>query len=125
MSLTVALYTLMYMLMFISYLVLQFKYVDLHRDFVAAKSRWLRITYGILGFILSAFGFVVTFFPPADLSVSSKHTYLMLLVSAFVVMLVLPFILYRFHDKWALQLGVNVDEVAASTGHEALEKETK
>jgi amino acid transporter len=125
MSLTVALYTLMYMLMFISYLVLQFKYVDLHRDFVAAKSRWLRITYGILGFILSAFGFVVTFFPPADLSVASKHTYLMLLVSAFVVMLVLPFILYRFHDKWALQLGVNVDEVAAPTGHEALEKETK
>ena len=49
----------------------------------------------------------------------------MLLVSAFVVMLVLPFILYRFHDKWALQLGVNVDEVAAPTGHEALEKETK
>lgn len=125
MSLTVALYTLMYMLMFISYLVLQFKYVDLHRDFVAAKSRWLRITYGILGFILSAFGFVVTFFPPADLSVASKHTYLMLLVSAFVVMLVLPFILYRFHNKWALQLGVNVDEVAAPTGHEALEKETK
>lgn len=125
MSLTVALYTLMYMLMFISYLVLQFKYVDLHRDFVAAKSRWLRITYGILGFILAAFGFVVTFFPPADLSVASKHTYLMLLVSAFVVMLVLPFILYRFHDKWALQLGVNVDEVAAPTGHEALEKETK
>ncbi|AYM03983.1 amino acid permease [Levilactobacillus yiduensis] len=125
MSLTVALYTLMYMLMFISYLVLQFRYKDLHRSFVASKSSTLRIVYGGLGFILSAFGFVVTFFPPADLSLASKHTYSILLISAFVVMLVLPFILYRFHERWANQLGINVDEVPGVAADESLEKETK
>ncbi|KJW12731.1 amino acid permease [Levilactobacillus spicheri] len=124
MSLTVALYTLMYMLMFISYLVLQIRHKELHRTFVAARSQALRIIYGVLGFVLSAFGFVVTFFPPADFSTSAKHTYLALLLSAFLVMLVLPFILYRYHNKWARQLGLNVDTATEAAGQEAPE-ETK
>jgi len=107
MSLTVALYTMMYMMMFVTYLVLQFKHKDLHRTFRASRSMGLRVTYGVLGFILSAFGFVVTFFPPADYSAHDKKTYLTLLLVAFVIMGILPFILYMYHDKWARQLGLD------------------
>lgn len=110
MSLTVAVYTLMYMLMFVAYLRLQTNYKDLHRTFRAARSQGLRITFGVLGFILSAFGFVVTFFPPAALSAADKHTYLVLLLTAFIIMFVLPFILYRFHAKWSQDLDPKAEE---------------
>ncbi|ASN62677.1 APC family permease [Latilactobacillus curvatus] len=101
MSLTVALYTLMYMLMFIAYLVLTNKHEDIPRVAHAAKSKVLRNIIGVLGFVLSAFGFVVTFFPPADYTASQAHTYLTLLVVAFVIVFIIPFIMYRFHAKWA------------------------
>ena len=102
MSLTVALYTLMYMLMFVTYLVLVFKHDDLHRTFRAAKSKIMRVIMGVLGLVLSAFGFVVTFFPPAAYSMQQKHTYLTLLLTAFIIVFFIPFIMYLFHGNWTL-----------------------
>ena len=102
MSLTVALYTLMYMLMFVTYLVLVFKHDDLHRTFRAAKSKVMRVIMGVLGLVLSAFGFVVTFFPPAAYSMQQKHTYLTLLLTAFIIVFFIPFIMYLFHGNWTL-----------------------
>lgn len=107
MSLTVVLYTLMYMLLFISYLMLTFKHEDLHRDFYAAKSKAVRIVMGILGLALSALAFVVAFFPPATYTPAQKHTFITLILIAFVIVLVIPFILYHFHDKWAKDLSEN------------------
>ncbi|MYV04780.1 amino acid permease [Lactobacillus rossiae] len=115
MSLTVALYTLMYMLMFVSYIVLQLKHDDLHRTFFASRSKTLRLIYGTLGFVLSAFGFVVTFFPPAALSAASKHTYMVLLLSAFVVVFFIPFILYAYHKRWASELGIDIENQSVKT----------
>lgn len=111
MSLTVALYTLMYMLMFISYLVLVFKHDDLHRTYYAAKSKAMRVIIGVLGFALSAFGFVVTFFPPADYTPGQKRTYLTLILIGFIVVLFIPFILYRYHNKWSDQLAKEQNQV--------------
>lgn len=107
-SLTIALYTLMYVLLFASYLVLQFKHKELNRTFIAAKSSLFRKVYGVLGLVLSAFGFVVTFFPPEGLAPSAQHTYLLLLGSAFVIVVFIPFVLYRYHKKWAGELGIPV-----------------
>ncbi|MBU3852142.1 MAG: amino acid permease [Candidatus Paralactobacillus gallistercoris] len=100
MSLTVVLYTLMYMLMFISYLVLTFKHEDLHRTFYAAKSKAVRVIMGVLGLVLSALAFVVAFFPPADYAAPQKRTFVTLILIGFVIVLVIPFILYTFHKKW-------------------------
>lgn len=100
MSLTVALYTLMYMLMFVAYLVLTNKHEDIPRIAYAAKSKLARNIIGVLGLLLSAFGFIVTFFPPADYTADQAHTYLTLLLVAFVIVFFIPFIMYRFHDKW-------------------------
>lgn len=104
MSLTVAIYTLMYILMFISYLVLQFKHADMKRGYYASKSGTVRIIYGILGLALSLFGFVVTFFPPASLNSSAKHAYMFMLLTGFFIVLFIPFILYSFHKKWKSEL---------------------
>ncbi|WP_406602998.1 amino acid permease [Lentilactobacillus buchneri] len=115
MSLTVALYTLMYMLLFISYMVLQIKHSDLNRPYVASKSKVMRLVYGGLGFILSAFGFFVTFFPPKDMIASSQRTYLTLLLTGFVVVFFIPFILYRYHKRWANELGLPAEETEKPT----------
>lgn len=112
MSLTVALYTLMYMLLFISYLVLQIKHSDLKRPYLASKSKVMRLIYGCLGFVLSAFGFVVTFFPPSDMASDSQRTYLILLLIGFVIVFFIPFILYRYHKQWADELGLPAEQTA-------------
>lgn len=128
MSLTVALYTLMYMLLFASYLVLQIKHSSIDRPYLASKSKVLRIVYGVLGLVLSAFGFVVTFFPPKDMSMASQHTYLTLLITGFVVVFFIPFILYRYHKKWSEELGLPAEEdqanlsVPVGNAEESIEK---
>lgn len=129
MSLTVALYTLMYMLLFMSYVVLQVKHGDLHRNFLASKSKVMRLIYGALGFILSAFGFIVTFFPPKGLTIAAQHTYMTLLLTGFVVVIFIPFILYRYHKRWAGALGLPVDADKSTTnataGEQNVSKATK
>ncbi|GHP13941.1 glutamate:gamma-aminobutyrate antiporter [Lentilactobacillus fungorum] len=119
MSLTVALYTLMYMLLFVSYLVLQIKHNDLERPYVASQSKIMRLIYGGLGFILSAFGFLVTFFPPKDMVPTAKRTYLILLLVGFVLVFFVPFILYRYHKRWANELGLPSEETVAGSTYAA------
>lgn len=101
MSSTVAQYTLMYMLLFVSYLVLQFKHADLHRTYFASKHKFMRLLYGFFGLGLSAFGFVVTFFPTAGMDQQMRRVYTWLLLATCFLVFVTPFILYKFHYRWS------------------------
>ncbi|MQN23319.1 amino acid permease [Lactobacillus buchneri] len=100
MASTVAQYTLMYMIMFVAYMVLLLKHKDLKREYTVSKSTTLKMIMAILGFALSALGFVVTFIPTTGLSHSARVTYFMLLLITSLIVFVLPFILYRHHAKW-------------------------
>lgn len=104
MSLTVAIYSLMYILLFTSYLVLQIKHNKLKRTYLASKYRGIRILYGFLGLSLSILGFVVSFFPPSTMNDSSSRTYIIILLLGFVLVVFVPFILYKYHKKWSIKL---------------------
>lgn len=100
MSLTVAIYMLMYLMMFAAYFRLVNRHDDLHRTWVASRSKFLKNLYAIVGFILTAFALIVTFFPPKGYSVAQQHTYLMLLIVGFVIVFFVPFVMLRYHAKW-------------------------
>ncbi|EGO2842930.1 amino acid permease [Enterococcus faecalis] len=101
MSLTVAIYTLMYMMMFISYIVLQTKRgKNLVPTYNFTKYKIIKIIVGFLGFILSLLGFVVSFVPASELPTSEKQAYLMMLLVAFIIVLIVPFAMYKKHEEW-------------------------
>lgn len=104
MSLTVAIYMLMYLIMFAAYFKLINRHSELHRTWVASRSLFLKNVFAIVGFLLSAFALVVTFFPPKGYSVAQQHTYLMLLIIGFVIVFFIPFILLRYREKWTKEV---------------------
>lgn len=110
MGLTVAIYMVMYMTMFVGYLVLQFKHNDIHRVFLAGRTHIMRILIGISGFLLSLLSFIVTFFAPTGYTVAQGHTYTKMLLVAFTIVLVIPFIMYAFRKKWAKEVGFSIED---------------
>lgn len=100
MSLTVAIYQLMYLMMFAAYFRLVRNHDELHRTWVASKSKFLKYAYAVCGFVFSAIALIVTFFPPAGYSVKQQHTYLMLLIVGFVIVFFVPLVMLRYRQKW-------------------------
>ncbi|HAZ7958009.1 TPA: amino acid permease [Enterococcus faecalis] len=108
MSLTVAIYTLMYMMMFIGYIVLQTKKDEgLIPSYSFTKSKFIKYLVGIVGFLLSLLGFVVSFVPDKTLPTNEKHAYLLMLLTAFVIVLIIPFLMYKKRKSWKSALQNN------------------
>ncbi|EHS2117971.1 hypothetical protein KVJ50_002593, partial [Enterococcus faecalis] len=45
-------------------------------------------------------GFVVSFVPASELPTSEKQAYLMMLLVAFIIVLIVPFAMYKKHEEW-------------------------
>lgn len=94
-AMTVTLYLIMYMLMYLAALKLRFSAPDLVRPY-RVPGGWTGITLvtatGLAGVI---FAFVVAFFPPADLPVGDPALYVALVTAGTVIFTGLPWLIRR------------------------------
>lgn len=98
MSVTVVIYLLAYLLMFIGYFVLVLKHKDLKRVYNVPGGVVGKCIVGAVGFLSSAFAFVISFFPPSN--IKSSGEYETILTASFAVVVVIPFIIYELRNKF-------------------------
>ena len=101
MSLTVVIYLMTYFLLFIGYLtlVLKRKTTDAQAGYQIPGGVVFKCIVGAVGFLTSLFAFIISFFPPDNIPGGNTGEYETILTIGFVVVLVLPFIIYEFRDK--------------------------
>lgn len=120
-ALTVVIYLCSYFLLFLGYINLVRKHPEKKRTFNIPGGNGFKITVAVVGFIVSALAFIVSFFPPSSLpGGEATDTYVALLVVSFLVVLSLPFIIYAIHDKRGKQTNatlVHIKSHNAPEGH--------
>lgn len=101
MSLTVVIYLMTYFLLFIGYLtlVLKRKTTDAQAGYQIPGGVVFKCIVGAVGLLTSLFAFIISFFPPDNIPGGNTGEYETILTIGFVVVLVLPFIIYEFRDK--------------------------
>jgi len=93
-ALTAQLYLIMYLLMFLSALILRYKRPDVHRPYRIPWGNfgmWLVAALGLLGGLFTLF---IGFFPPSQLKTGSLLFYESFLILGIVVMCVAAFVIY-------------------------------
>jgi putative glutamate/gamma-aminobutyrate antiporter len=93
-ALTAQLYLIMYLLMFLSALVLRYKRPDVHRPYrvpLGNFGMWLVAAFGLLG---GMFTFFIGFFPPSELKTGNLLFYESFLIFGILVMCGAAFVIY-------------------------------
>jgi putative glutamate/gamma-aminobutyrate antiporter len=105
-QLTVMLYLLMYMLMFAAGIYLRVREPNQARPYnVPGGKVGMYIIAGV-GFLGAVLAFVLSFFPPGQISVGSKTTWFLMLAVGNIVFIVLPFIIYALRKpSWKTATG--------------------
>lgn len=94
-QLTVLLYLIMYLMMFAAAIYLRYSMKDTPRPFrLGSKGNCLMWIVSGMGFLGSLLAFVLSFIPPAQISVGSNAVWYSVLVIGCVVVVVVPFIIY-------------------------------
>ena len=91
-------YMLMYILMFISGIVLRFKYPDTVRPFAVPGGNVGMIICSILGIFACVLTFVVGFIPPSNLHFSHAWYYDAIIATAILLVMVPPVLLFFFQS---------------------------
>lgn len=96
-AMTVTLYLVMYMMMFLSALRLRYTHKDQFRPYRIGKNgnalMWLVAS---IGFIAVVFAFVLGFFPPNDLEVGTPTLYVGLVILGLIIFTGLPILIHQF-----------------------------
>jgi amino acid transporter len=99
-QLTVLLYLIMYLLMFAAAIYLRYNMKDAKRPFRLGKSgngvMWIVAGVGFLGSLLA---FVLSFIPPAQISVGSNAVWYAVLVIGCIVVVGAPFVIYAMRKQ--------------------------
>lgn len=98
MSLTVVIYLIAYFLLFTSYLVMVLKKKDAEAAYQIPGGVVVKCVVGAVGLIVSILAFIISFFPPSNLGATTGE-YETILTVGFLVVLILPFIIYEFRNK--------------------------
>lgn len=94
-QLTVLLYLIMYLMMFAAAIYLRYSMKDTPRPFrLGSKGNCVMWIVSGVGFLGSLLAFVLSFIPPAQISVGSNAVWYSVLVIGCVVVVVVPFIIY-------------------------------
>ncbi|MBC2855570.1 glutamate:gamma-aminobutyrate antiporter [Cetobacterium sp. 2A] len=101
MSLTVVIYLMTYFLLFIGYivLVLKRKSTDAQAGYEIPGGVVVKSVVAAIGLIVSIFAFIISFFPPSNIPGGNTGEYETILTVGFLVVAVLPFIIYELRDK--------------------------
>lgn len=98
-ALTIGLYLLMYMMMYLAGIRLRYSQPDLPRSYkIPGGSLGMWVVAGI-GFLAVLFSFAVTFFPPSQLPVGSPGFYTGLVITGTVIFFAIPFIISSIMTK--------------------------
>lgn len=98
-ALTIGLYLMMYMMMYVAGIRLRYTQPDLPRSYKVPGGKTGMWLIAGIGFLAVVFSFIVTFFPPSQLPVGSPAFYTGLVVTGTVVFLAIPFIISTVMEK--------------------------
>lgn len=94
-QLTVLLYLIAYLLMFAAAIYLRYNMKGAKRPFrIGKKGNWLMWVVGGVGFLGSLLAFVLSFFPPDQISMGSTTVWYSVLFGGVALFVILPFIIY-------------------------------
>lgn len=99
-SLTVVIYLLCYILIFISYISLIFRFPKRPRSYSAPGGKFGKICLAISGLVLSIFAFLISFVTPSSLSITAGKKYQFVLILSFSVAVILPFVIYAMRKHF-------------------------
>ncbi|MEP2029281.1 MAG: APC family permease [Paracoccaceae bacterium] len=100
-AMTIALYLVMYMLMYGAAIRLRITQPDLPRTYKIPGGMPGMLSVAGVGFLAVFFAFVVGFFPPTQLKVGSPATYVALVAGGLIVFVGLPLLINAFKtDSW-------------------------
>lgn len=116
-SLTVVIYLVCYILMFIAYFVLIYKKTTLERTYNVPGGKIGKTIISIVGLATSVFAFIISFVTPSSLNQSEGKTYQFVLIISFIVVAVIPFIIYAFRHHFKQNDDYKVKHVTAETAN--------
>ena len=93
-QLTILLYLVAYMLMFVAAIVLRYKMKNLDRPFKIGKSNGLMWIVAGVGFLASLMAFTLSFIKPAMMTDISTSVWLIVLITGCLIFVVAPFVIY-------------------------------
>lgn len=99
-SLTVVIYLLCYILIFISYFSLIYRFQNKARTYSAPGGKFGKTLLATSGILLSIFAFFISFVTPSSLPKAQGHIYQVVLLSSFVIAVVIPFIVYAMRNHF-------------------------
>lgn len=100
MALTVCIYLLSYLLLFLSYIKLVKEKENMTRAYHIPGGKKVKISVAIIGLFVSVFAFFISFFPPNDIGYGKGGVYLAILIISWLIILVIPLWIYKvFDDK--------------------------
>lgn len=99
MALTVCIYLVAYVLLFLSYLKLVKDKDKLTRANHILGRKKVKISVVILGLLVSIFSFFISFFPPNDIGPGNAGTYSSILIISWLIILHIPFGIYKVFDE--------------------------
>ncbi|EGP4846708.1 MULTISPECIES: amino acid permease [Enterococcus] len=99
MALTVCIYLVAYVLLFLSYIKLVRKNDNLKRAYHIPGGKKVKIGVAIIGLFVSIFAFFISFFPPNDIGYGKGGTYLTILIISWLIILSIPFLIYKIFDE--------------------------
>ncbi len=94
-ALTVALYLIMYILMFFAFLKLKITRPNVKRPFKAP----LGLFFGIIGLLGSILAFVLSYFPPSQISIGNPDVWVGILVGGTIIFVLTPVVIYSLRNK--------------------------
>lgn len=98
-ALTIGLYLLMYMMMYLAGIRLRYSQPDLPRSYKIPGGNFGMWVIAGIGFLAVLFSFAVTFFPPSQLPVGSPGFYTGLVITGTVIFFAIPFIISSIMTK--------------------------
>ncbi|MEL7431319.1 MAG: APC family permease [Chlamydiota bacterium] len=102
-NMTVQVYLIMYFFMFLSALILRYKYPDQERPYRVPGRYGIHLVC-ILGMAACGFSFFLGFIPPEQINTGSTLSYEMILLGGIAFFLILPLIIYsQKKESWKLQ----------------------
>ncbi|QLL70623.1 amino acid permease [Lactobacillus sp. 3B(2020)] len=101
---TTAQYLMVYMIMLWAYIILKLRHEDLHRAYRMTQRPNLSIAFACLAFVITFVAFFITFIPAQGTPQHLRVTYVVILALMCLIVSVLPFWIYRGHQKWQREL---------------------
>ena len=99
-ALTVVLYLITYFLLFLGYIKLVLKMPEKKRAYNVPGGKPVKLLVATTGFLVSLVAFIISFYPPSGLpGADGSEMYISLLIISFIVVGLIPFVVYALHDK--------------------------